>query len=187
MFIKTCSHNKDNKSKMEKRLNTKVEEYVKAFKDEICGKITSLNFDEKSKVADLMQHVYDFNRLTLQKDDFIKRKRVKNSIPEMNRCVAKRASGEQCTRRRKSDCEFCGTHSKGTPHGLIQEENSVLSQVRQKMEVFAEDVKGIVYYMDMHGNVYKTEDILEEKENPLVIAKWVKQGDTYTIPEFGLV
>ena len=177
---------------MEKRLNVKIEEYVTKFKNEIRGKALSLEFEDKHKVAELMAFIYDFNRLTLQKDDLIKRKRVKNSIPELNRCTAKRASGEQCTRRRKDECEFCGTHSKGTPHGLVQSSNHPDGSVNntnatQKMEVFAEEVKGIVYYLDKHGNVYKTEDILEGTENPTVVAKWVKSGETYTIPELGLV
>lgn len=172
---------------MEKRLNTKIDEFVKNFKDEIRNKAIALDFEDKSKMAELMGFIYDFNRLTLQKEDLIKRKRVKNSIPELNRCTAKRASGEQCTRRRRDDCEFCGTHSKGTPHGLIQTSTDTTANVSQRMEVFAEEIKGIVYYLDKHGNVYKTEDILEGKENPGVVARWVKTGETYTIPEFGLV
>jgi hypothetical protein len=75
---------------------------------------------EKSKVNELLEYVFDYERLTMLKDDLIKRKRIKNSIPSLNRCNAKRANGEQCTRRRKDKCEFCGTHVKGTPHGLIQ-------------------------------------------------------------------
>jgi hypothetical protein len=171
---------------MEKRLNTKLEEYITKFKDEIRVKTLELAFDDKRKIAELMEFVYDYDRLTLEKDDFIKRKRVKNSIPGLNRCSAKRANGEQCTRRRKEDCEFCGTHSKGTPHGLMQN-GETQQNAMQKMEVFAEEVKGIVYYMDKFNNVYKTEDILDGKENPAIIAKSVKVGDYYTIPEFGLV
>ena len=38
------------------------------------------------------------------------------------------------------------------------------------------------------NNVFKTDDILSNKSNPAVIAKYVKKDDgTYTIPEFGLV
>ena len=171
---------------MEKRINIKVDEYVQQFKDDVCAKSLELEFDDKHKIAKLMEFIYDYSRITLQKEDFIKRKRVKNSIPDMNRCSAKRASGEQCTRRRKTECEFCGTHSKGTPHGLVQTIQDMTNAV-QKMDVFAEEVKGIVYYIDKFMNVYKTEDILEGKENPEIIAQSVKVGDTYTIPEFGLV
>lgn len=170
---------------MEKRLNTKIEEYIKIFKDEIRNKIVELNFTDKEKTADLVGFVYDYTRLTFQKDDLSKRKRVKNCIPNSNRCNAKRANGEQCTRRRKEDCEFCGTHSKGTPHGIIASNSEQINL--HKHEVFAEEIKGIVYYIDHFQNVYKTEDIMEGKENPKIVAKCVKSESGYTIPEFGLV
>lgn len=171
---------------MERRINNKLEDYIKGFKDSIRNKALSLQFNENAKLAELMEYIYDYDRPTLEKDDFIKRKRVKNSIPELNRCFAKRANGEQCTRRRKDDCEFCGTHYKGTPHGLVQPiENE--NTATQKMEVFAEEISGIVYYLDKYKNVYKTEDILIGKENPTIIAQWVKRDNNYTIPEFGLV
>jgi hypothetical protein len=171
---------------MEKRLNKVIENYVTTFKDDIKNKLTQVNFENKEKVNDLLEFVYDYNRLALTKDDFVKRKRIKNTIPTLNRCSAKRANGEQCTRRRKSDCEFCGTHSKGTPHGLVNGGEN-LENTNEKVEVFAQDIKGIVYYLDKYNNVYRTEDILSEKENPEIISKCVKINGKYTIPEFGLV
>jgi hypothetical protein len=170
---------------MEKRLNKKIEVYVTTFKDDIRNKINEIKFDEKTKTNELLEYIYDYERLSLAKDDLIKRKRIKNSIPVMNRCNAKRANGEQCTRRRKENCEFCGTHVKGTPHGLINESDvNVVSM--HKLEVFAEEICGIVYYIDKMNNVYKTEDILEGKQNPRVVAKYLKQNDVYSIPEFGV-
>lgn len=171
---------------MEKRLNSKVEDYITHFKNGIRNKLTELDVGDAKKASMLMEYIYDYDRLTLEKEDFAKRKRVKNSIPELNRCVAKRANGEQCTRRRKEECEFCGTHSKGTPHGLVQDTPSLLTQ-NQQMEVFAQEIKGIVYYLDKFNNVYNTEDVMTGKENPRIVAKYVLQGNTYTIPEFGLV
>ena len=105
---------------MEKRLNSKIEEYTKTFKDEIRDKAMALGFDDTHKVAELVGFIYDYNRFTLQKDDLIKRKRVKNSIPELNRCIAKRANGEQCTRRRRDDCEFCDSSHCGIPCRLLE-------------------------------------------------------------------
>jgi len=169
-------------------VTTKIDDYLKEFKDRIREKAISLCFDDQDKLAELFQYVYDYDRINLEKNDFIKRKRVKNSIPESNRCVAKRANGEQCTRRRKDDCEFCGTHHKGTPHGLFQtDDDTISSNNKQTVEVFAEEINGIVYYMDHNKNVYKTEDIMSGKENPTVVAKWVKIGNIYTIPELGMV
>jgi hypothetical protein len=172
---------------MEKRVNTRIEEFITKFKDEIRNKIIELSFDDKRKSAELVEFVYDYNRLSLQKDDFVKRKRIKNAIPIQNRCTAKRANGEQCTRKCKDNSEFCGTHFKGTPHGLMQRENgSEAPGTFQKLDVFAEEIMGIVYYIDKMNNVYKTEDILEGKQNPDIVAKCIKEGATYKIPEFGL-
>jgi hypothetical protein len=35
-------------------------------------------------------------------------------------------------------------------------------------------------------NVYQAEDIVSNKINPNIIAKYVKNGETYSIPAFGL-
>jgi hypothetical protein len=128
--------------------------------------------------------------LSFEKDDFMKRRRVKNMVPMENRCNAKRANGEQCTRKRRDDCEFCGTHYKGTPHGIASHEDgteNANSNESVTLEVFAEEIGGIVYYIDKFKNVYKTDDVLQSKLNPCVIAKWVKNGERYTIPDFGLL
>jgi len=169
---------------MEKRINKKFESYITSFKDDVRKKISDLAFDNK-KMNELIEFVYEYERFSISKDDLNKRKRIKNSIPCSNRCNAKRANGEQCTRRRKEGCEFCGTHSKGTPNGMVlaDEKNNHFTQ---KVEVFAEDIFGIVYYIDNVGNVYKTEDVMEGKENPQIIAKYEKINEKYTIPEFGL-
>jgi hypothetical protein len=170
---------------MDKRLNKKIETYTTALKDNVRNKITELNFEDKSKINDLLQYLYDYERLTLVKDDLIKRKRIKNSIPSINRCNAKRANGEQCTRRRKDSCEFCGTHAKGVPHGLAQDSNAE-NTFSHKVEVTAVDICGIVYYVDTMNNVYNTEEIMEGKSDPSVIAKYVLENGIYSIPGFGI-
>ena len=170
---------------MEKRINKKIGDYVTNFKDFIRTKITELDFNEKSKVNDLLLYLYDYERLSLLKDDLVKRKRIKNTIPVNNRCNAKRANGEQCTRRRKDSCDYCGTHVKGTPHGFIQI-NELVENTSHKLEVFAQNISGIIYYIDKYDNVYKTEDILEGKQNPAIIAKIVRQENRFTIPDLGL-
>ena len=118
-------------------------------------------------------------------EDMIKRKRSKNSVPTDERCSARRASGERCTRRKKEGSEYCGTHMKGTPHGIVdgQLENKVTTQ---KIEVWAQDIQGIIYYIDKANNVYQAEDIIVNKVNPKIIAKYVKNGDHYSIPEFNI-
>ena len=166
---------------MEKRVNKKLETYIISFKDNIKNKINELNFEDKTKTAKLIEYIYEYEKISLTKDDFVKRKRLKNSIPNMNRCAAKLANGEQCTRRRKPDCEYCGTHYKGLPNGLMDPNENPNASNKKTIDIFAEDIRGIVYYMDKYNNVYKVTDVLEGKENPQIIGKYSKNGNEYTI------
>jgi hypothetical protein len=171
---------------MEKRINKKIDNYVSDFKDNIREKAENMELTKDIRVTQLLQFIYDYGRLELTKEDFMKRKRVKNVVHLSDRCCAKRASGEQCTRRRKDDeTEYCGTHLKGTPHGTCDiDEDS--KPIGQKIEVWVQDIQGIIYYIDKMNNVYQTEDIVSGKPNPKVIAKYVKLGDVYSIPEFNI-
>lgn len=170
---------------MERRINKRLDGYITTFKDSIRDKATALGISQNEQMNALLQHIYDYDRFALSKEDFMKRKRVKNVVPFCDRCSAKRANGEQCTRRKKEEDEYCGTHMKGTPHGVVdlQEDNK---QTTQKIEVWAQDIQGIVYYIDKNMNVYQAEDIVSNKSNPKIIAKYVKNGESYTIPEFGI-
>ena len=66
--------------KMEKRLNRKIEDYLSEFKNNIRNKVNELTFDEKNKINELLEYIYDYERLSIQKDDLVKRKRVKNHL-----------------------------------------------------------------------------------------------------------
>jgi len=170
---------------MEKRLNKKVEGYITSFKDSIKEKATNMGMTKNEQINQLLQYIYDYDRLTFCKEDFQKRKRVKNFVPIFDRCCAKRASNEQCTRRKKEGSEYCGTHLKGTPHGIVDTQNEP-KNTTQKVEVYAQDIQGIVYYIDKNNNVYQAEDIVSNKMNPKIIAKYVKDGENYSIPEFNI-
>ena len=51
----------------------------------------------------------------------------------------------------------------------------------RKTEVWAENVDGIIYYLDDGGAVYKTEDVMNKKVNPQVIGSWYRDGDAYGV------
>jgi hypothetical protein len=170
---------------MERRLNKKLEGYITTLKDSIRDKVTQMGMSKNEQANQLLQFIYDYDRLSFNKEDFQKRKRVKNFVPIFDRCCAKRASNEQCTRRKKEDSEYCGTHMKGTPHGIIDVQGEPKNN-SQKVEVWAQDIKGIIYYIDKNNNVYQAEDIISNKINPKVIAKYVKIEEDYSIPEFNI-
>ena len=72
----------------------------------------------------------------------------------------------------KIDQQLCGTHIKGTPHGIIELADKI-DQIT-KVSIWAQDIKGIIYYIDDNHNVYNTKDIYENIMNPKIIAKWEK-------------
>tara|TARA_X000001036_G_scaffold439161_1_gene489249 strand:+ start:1074 stop:1565 length:492 start_codon:yes stop_codon:yes gene_type:complete len=151
---------------MEKKANAKIMGYVDEMQTKIISKI-----NEGIPQDDLIHYIQNYSSFSLETEDFTKRKRVKNKIPLADRCCAKRADGDQCTRRKKTDNDtYCGTHMKGTPHGTI---NIIVSDmVGVKKEVWVEEIGGIMYYLDNNNNVYQTEDIMSNRENPKIIAKW---------------
>jgi hypothetical protein len=166
---------------MERRLNKKINDYVHDFKKNVVEKIQSSNKNNQIGMIEVINYIYQYDNFELNKDDFMKRKRIKSMVPVYERCCAKRANGEQCTRRKRDDNQYCGTHSKGTPHGMINDQEPLLTT--KKIEVNAIDIKGIVYYLDNIGNVYDTEDVISNVKNPRIIAKYEKNGDNYSIPE----
>jgi hypothetical protein len=170
---------------MEKSINKKIEMYISQFKESIKSKITEIGFNEKIKANEVLEFVYEYPRLAIERDDFVKRKRVKNSIPDSNRCDACRANGEQCTRRRKTGHNFCGTHYKGLPNGIIENgESKPIENQLKSIELFTEDINGIIYYLDRFKNVYNVSDVMQKKENPRIIALYEKDQNGYTISKF---
>lgn len=163
---------------MEKRLAEKIDEYVGSLKNAFTQKINELGVSESEK-KELCNYINTYEDFQVEKSDFQKRKRSQNTVPSFLRCLSKRSDGEQCSRRKKEGCEFCGTHSKGSPHG-----NFVENVVMKKVEVWVQEICGILYYIDKEMNIYKTEDIINNKPNPAVIAKYEKNGEIYSIREF---
>lgn len=154
---------------MEKRITHKVNEYILNIKKTLL---------EEKNSEDILSRIQLIEPIKFEKSDFTKRNRAKNTIPLNDRCLARRANSEQCTRRKNKGCDYCGTHAKGVPHGTIATESEIKYK---KQEVWAEDINGIIYYIDHNNNVYKTEDILNNIVNPRIIYKWKKNNEMYVL------
>ena len=159
---------------MEKRLNTKLDNYVNAFKKEVVDKIRTGLSNE-----DLIEFVMEYRGITLEDKDFLKRKRSNNIVPVCDKCIAKRMNGTQCTRRKQGGTEYCGTHIKGTPHGIM--EQSPTSTGLKQVEIFQQEINGIIYYIDTESRVYSMEDVMSNKSNPKVIASYRVVDGVYMI------
>lgn len=167
---------------MDKRINKIVEEYISTLKEGAREYAISQGNAPTDNTNGLLQYICDYPPISLEKADFAKRKRVKNIVYFADRCCAKRASGEQCTRRKRIDEEYCGTHVKGTPHGIFDNLEEKSTTNTQKVEVWAEDIQGIWYYIDNNGNAYHAEDVMNGVENPKISAKYIKDvNNVYSI------
>lgn len=175
---------------MERRLKNKLDDHQQKFKEDLLEWIKNkqiVSAENDDCKNDFIQYLFDYENFIIQKEDFQKRKRTKNIISCMERCIANRANGEQCTRRRKEGVSFCGTHTKGTPHGVKEDiinENTVNIE---KVDIWVQEIKGINYYIDAYNNVYRADHVVSNKQLPEIIAKWaLTDSDKYCIPEFNI-
>ena len=167
---------------MEKRLNRKIDLAFQDFKHQIKNKMVESDILSTTEGTGLLQFIYDFPVFAITKLDLQKRKRFKNSVPFNERCCALRANKEQCTRRKKNGKKFCGTHIKGIPHGEITVGEQV-QDTTKKIEVWAQDIKGIIYHLDKNGNIYDPQHVHQNLKNPAIIAKYIKdENGDYDIP-----
>ena len=94
----------------------------------------------------------------------IKKKRKKNRILDKDElCMAKKADGHQCTRRRKDNNEFCGKHLNNLKFGRIDDDDKY-KDTNKYIKTMHEKINGIDYLVDSNNTVYSF-----DKNNPTVI------------------
>jgi hypothetical protein len=165
---------------MQNRINEKCQENWLFFK----RRLEEISLNGEINKQDLINFVNNYEFPLLTKEDLEKKKKEKISLPANCRCIAKKSSEEQCTRRKKKSCDFCGLHEEKQPFGVIAQADRPTTQ---QINVWVQDIKGILYHIDNNGNVYKQEDVMSNKVNPKIIAKYVLSEDgVYNIPELGI-
>ena len=156
---------------MEKRIQNYVNQHMQRFKDHTRDTILNEEISQNEK----LENIFNFEMCSIDINNFIKKKRVRNVIPNEDKCVAFRANKERCTRRKKDGYDVCGTHLKGTPHGKVDNVNEMANI--KKVDVWTQDIGGIIYYIDVDNNVYDSNDIMKSKNSPTVIGKCKKNVD----------
>ena len=155
---------------MNRRINKAIETYFERFKNDIVEKAT-----EGADMARLLQIIRNYPVPVITPQDYEKRQRTKNIVPLYERCKAKRANGDQCTRRKRKGEDLCGTHIKGAPHGII--DIPPAENILQKIDVWIQEINGINYYIDGNENIYDPQDIYQNKQNPRRIHKYNKDSE----------
>ena len=175
-----------------------AQQYFSQFKEDVQKKTSQLCFQqEKQKIQELLEYIYEYppylnESNSQQTNPQPPKKRDKPPVTQENRCMAKLSNGGQCSRQRLKEGRLCGSHNKVQPYGLVSISLNTLAkiQAQEQMlshEVFAVEIQGLVYYIDHGGNVFRTEDVLNDVPNPSIIAKYIKTETGYSIPSLGLV
>jgi len=172
--------------------------YFTQFKEDIQKKVSQLSFQqEKQKIQELLEYMYEYPPYPIESSSQPThpqppKKRVKPPVTQENRCMAKLSNCGQCSRQRLKEGQLCGSHNKVQPYGLVSLCPKVLAKHAKEQnmlshEVFAVEIQGLVFYIDHEGNVFRTEDVLNDIPNPGIIAKYNKTETGYSIPSLGLV
>ena len=164
---------------MKKKITSKVDNYMIEFKSAIKdyfqnNGINIIDENGENHISEFLKFVYDYKSIEFENDDFQKRKRIKNKVPDFNRCCALKSNGERCSRKVKDSGHYCGTHIKGIPYGSILNTNKEAAQDinnEKKVEVWIQEVNGIDWYIDSDLNVYDVNDIKNGSNNPKVVHK----------------
>lgn len=97
-------------------------------------------------------------------------KRKKRTIPFEERCMAKRADGGRCTRRRKNE-KFCGTHSKNAETRNEIDDTKETGDMTE-ITITNIEIHGITYFTDQDGYLYMPDDILKSSPTPRIIGRY---------------
>jgi hypothetical protein len=83
-------------------------------------------------------------------------------IEECARCHAKRPNGEQCSRKRQAENNYCGTHLK--QYSALESDDKESPNLEIKTEVWLESINGIMFYVDKENKIYRVEDVQSGNE-----------------------
>lgn len=170
---------------METKANIMCKKFMDEFKKKIfeeietTGVLNDPNYNKKFN--EIINKINNHPHLVIKKNDFKQIKRIIREVPNEDRCTGLKATNEQCTRKKKNGCKFCGTHEKGRPFGEI--ENNSTSTVHSKVFVDMHEINGISYYIDTIGNIYDPEDVTKNVNNPKKIGVCKKNNETNTFYE----
>lgn len=167
LILILCTYGKYSKT-METRLNKKITFYYNDMRESIIHQMQTLKdstLPVDEQYESLKAYIKNYKDIVLQKEDFNKRKRNKNVVNDHEKCQALRNNGEQCSRRQRSGEQFCGTHLKGTPYGVVGAEVIQNAPIIEKCELTGTDENGIIVYRDKHGVEYDMEKLYTWKQN----------------------
>lgn len=176
-------------STIENNVNTYYNKQFSEFKQHI---ITLLkNHPLHEPLTPIIQHISDTKNMPSDSNLFAPKKRQTSKIDSGSQCCALTDKGTQCSRKRKGDNIYCGTHdpterAKKIKH-ILQPSNQTTNTKTTRIAIHEQIINGIHYYIDNIGNVYCHGDIILDKNNPSIIANWTSNTDEYGNTTYSIV
>jgi hypothetical protein len=151
---------------------TEIDTFVDNFKKDV--KKSFIDSDENEFIS-FIDNYDSF------KNHSISKIKVKNHtvVPLHQRCIALKTINDQCIRRKNKTSCFCGIHSKNQPFGFCTD--SVSNCIMRILTLHTQDIHGIIYYLDEFLNIYNTEDVVTNKQNPRIIGKATQINNVFSI------
>lgn len=113
-------------------INENMVEFTKDYvKQKIAEILTLISADENIPRDRLMLYIRKINFDDISSTvNTVKRPRKK--IDPKDRCRANTSKGDQCTRKRRDDLLYCGSHETSRPYGEIEHGDSELNESQSK-------------------------------------------------------
>lgn len=117
----------------------------------------------------------------LKNPSYLKKTRKKKNLTTNTQCLcmARKQDGNQCTRRRKDNLEFCGKHINNRKYGRIDDHSNIVDKLAEDdnyIMTWVEEFNGKEYLVDSNDIIY-TKDV----SSPIIIGKKLTNGTMETL------
>jgi len=136
--------------------------------DEIIQKVNehcSIIFKEIAETYAAVEYETLMKKYCIEPNSKSSKKYKKKPAKKGNICMAKKADGFQCTRRKKDKMEYCGKHIKKLKFGRIDDELRYSDKTKY-IKTKRENIDGEYYLVDEQNLVYSC-----SKTHPLLLGK----------------
>ena len=140
-----------------------INSLVSVFNNHLKNILEEISNEKDNIDADILMKKYCLSNLDLDNLNCLskRKKRKKNKILDKgDLCMAQKADGLQCTRRRKDNCEYCGKHVNNLKFGRIDDEIKYNDKSKY-IKTHHEKINGCDYLVDENDIVYTF-----DKDNP---------------------
>lgn len=137
-----------------------------------------LNISEKYSIDEgqLLDSYLDNNISNNETSSVASKKKKIKKTNTIDLCVARKADGRQCSRKKKNTNEYCGKHSSNLKYGRMddtEDSNGVKYAENDKyIMTWHENIDGVDYLVDSNHIVYSY-----HMENPVILGKKNTKGE----------